>query len=163
MDEHALENLEIAAADRALADTITRLLACLDGLDAAQLNWRPPVEGGNSVYILAVHTLANVEESVIEVLGGEPVGRIREQEFVAQGDSAAALQARWAALQPRVRTTLTTLTPEILAREHRHPRRGLMSGRDVLLRTLRHAAEHLGHAELTRDWLKAGEPTAPTQ
>jgi hypothetical protein len=156
MDEPTLDNLEVAAADRILTDTLTLLLACLDGLDPDQLNWRPPVEGGNSVYILAVHTVANVEESVIEVLGGEPVGRIREQEFVAQGDSADALHARWAALQPRLRAALAALTPADLAQEYRHPRRGPMSGRDVLLRVVRHAAEHLGHAELTRDWIKAG-------
>jgi hypothetical protein len=160
VDQPISDNLEVAAAERALDDTLTRLLACLDGLAPDQLNWRPPVEGGNSVYILAVHTLANVEESVIEVLGGEPVGRVREQEFVAQGDSAAALLARWAALQPRLHATLTALTPDVLAREHRHPRRGLMSGRDVLLLALRHAAEHLGHAELTRDWINAGGPYA---
>ena len=157
MDEPALNNLEVAAAARILTDTLTLLLACLDGLDPDQLNWRPPVEGGNSVYILAVHTVANVEESVIEVLGGEPVGRIREQEFVAQGASADALHARWAALQPRLRATLAALTPAALAREYRHPRRGPMRGRDVLLRVVRHAAEHLGHAELTRDWLKAAK------
>ena len=36
-----------------------------------------------------------------------------------------------------------------------HPRRGVLTGREVLLIVARHATEHLGRAELTRDLAKA--------
>ncbi|MCB0140064.1 MAG: DUF664 domain-containing protein, partial [Caldilineaceae bacterium] len=39
-----------------------------------------------------------------------------------------------------------------------HPRRGQMSGRAILMVVMRHAAEHMGHAELTRDLLYANLP-----
>ena len=36
-----------------------------------------------------------------------------------------------------------------------HPRRGTITGRDVLIVVARHAAEHWGEAQLTRSLLKA--------
>jgi hypothetical protein len=41
-----------------------------------------------------------------------------------------------------------------LDQHYTHPRRGDMTGREILIKTVRHAAEHLGHAELTRDLLR---------
>jgi hypothetical protein len=155
MDESTHTGLELAAIDRALTDTLARLLACLDGLTPDQLNWRPPVEGGNSVYILAVHVLANVEENMLEILGGEPVGRNREEEFLAQDVSADTLRARHAQIMAKVRARLATLPPGELDRERTHPRRGTVTGRRVLWIVVRHAAEHQGHAELTRDWMQS--------
>jgi hypothetical protein len=155
MDEPTIVNPEIAAAYRALSGVVERLVATTDGLTPDQLNWRPPVAGGNSVTVLAVHTLANIEESVLEVLGGQPVGRIRDEEFVARNLAAEALRNRQAEIMTKVRAVLATLPANTWDREYTHPRRGLMTGRDVLLLVLHHAAEHLGHAELTRDWINA--------
>ncbi len=45
--------------------------------------------------------------------------------------------------------------PEALLAPHHHPRRGWSTGREILLIVARHAAEHLGQAELTRDLLLA--------
>ncbi|MDP9352215.1 MAG: DUF664 domain-containing protein [Chloroflexota bacterium] len=42
-----------------------------------------------------------------------------------------------------------------LEEEIEHPRRGRITGREVLLVVARHCAEHLGQAELTRDLLEA--------
>lgn len=156
MDEPMIGDPEVAAAYRALSGTLERLVACVDGLDAAGMNWRPPVADGNSLTVLIVHTLANVEENILEILGGEPVGRNREEEFLAQDLSAEAIRARHAAIMAKVRTRLATLPPGELDRERTHPRRGTITGRWVLWIVVRHAAEHLGHAELTRDLLRAG-------
>ena len=94
MDEPTIADPEVADAYRALSGTLERLVACVDGLDAAGLNWRPPVAEGNSLTVLIVHTLANVEENILEILGGEPVGRNREDasclgEPVGPGEAAA--------------------------------------------------------------------------
>ncbi len=39
------------------------------GLDAEGLNWRPPGQETNSLYVLAAHTLANIERNVLHHFG----------------------------------------------------------------------------------------------
>ena len=152
-----IHNREVAAFCRYLFGSIDSILECLDGLDAHQLNWRPPAANANSLYVLAVHTMANAEEAILKVLCAQPIPRDRDAEFVAAGPAAAALQARWAALREAIWTGLAALPPTFLDQEYVHPRRGPMPGRQILLVATRHAAEHWGHAELTRDLLPAGE------
>ncbi len=143
---------------RYIASSLDRLIACLDGLDAAQLNWRPPATGANSLYALAAHTLGNAEENILATLGGQIVGREREAEFAAHGTDSAALVARWSSLRPRLHAALHDLPHGSLDREYPHPRRGAIGGREILIVVSRHVAEHLGQAELTLDLLRAAEP-----
>ena len=139
---------------RYIVGSLDRLVALLDGLSADELDWRPPAPEANSLYTLAIHTLGNAEENLLETLGGQPIGRDRAGEFAARGDEAP-VTARWAALRPRLAETLAALPPGALDSTYQHPRRGAISGRDILLVVARHAAEHLGQAELTRDLLRA--------
>jgi hypothetical protein len=44
---------------RYIASSLDRLVACLDGLDADGLNWRPAATEANSLYALTTHTLGN--------------------------------------------------------------------------------------------------------
>ncbi len=53
---------------------------------------------------------------------------------------------------------MTALSALDLEREVTHPRRGALTGRDVLIVVARHAVEHLGQAELTRDLARAMQP-----
>jgi predicted exporter len=108
-----------------------------------------------SLAVLAVHTIANVEENILEIIGGQPVGRDRDSEFRTSEASAGQIQARWEALRPQILEVLQTMTPEMLDKEYEHARRGVITGRKVLLVAATHASEHAGHAELTRDWLKS--------
>ncbi len=139
------------------ADSITgsieRIIACMDGLNAEHLNWKPTAQDTNSLYILAVHTMANAEQTVLGVLGGETIDRNRDEEFLATGDSADWIQQRWSALKPKLETALANLPQEALDKQYEHPRRGSISGYQALLITATHAAEHVGHAEVTRDLL----------
>jgi hypothetical protein len=139
----------------ALCNAIERILACLDGLDAEGLNWRPPAPETNSLYVLAYHSMGSAEAAIIGELGGQPVDRDRDAEFTASGDSAAPLHARWEALRPRLREALARLTPADMERTVHHRRFGAMSGRAYLILAAQHPAEHVGHAELTRDLLNA--------
>jgi hypothetical protein len=140
---------------RYIASSLDRMIACLDGLTVEELNWRPAAPGANSLYALAVHTLGNAEENLLGLLGGQPVRRERAAEFVVEADSAGTLGTYWDELRQRLAATLTSLTPAALDRSYAHPRRGTIAGRDVLIVVARHAAEHLGQAELTRDLLQA--------
>lgn len=138
-----------------LTGSIERIIACLDGLNAEQMNWKPTAQDTNSLYVLAVHTMANAEQTVCSVLGGENIPREREEEFVATGDSAEWIEQRWSSLKPRIEKTLAKISQNDLDKDYEHPRRGAMSGWQALITVTTHAAEHVGHAEVTRDLLKA--------
>jgi hypothetical protein len=66
------------------------------------------------------------------------------------------VRERWAGLEPRLTATISDLVPETLSAEVEHPRRGRLSRFEVLMVALRHGAEHMGQAELTRDLIVAG-------
>ncbi|GCE51364.1 DinB family protein [Thermosporothrix hazakensis] len=134
-----------------ILSSLDRLVKCLDGLNENQLNWRPPAPNTNSLYALVVHTLAHTEESLLLTLFDQPSQRDREQEFQAKGQSADALIAQWQSLRERLQQTLLNLSADDLERKHLHPRRGYITGLDILLIVATHIAEHVGHAELTRD------------
>jgi len=143
---------------RYILSSLDRLVQCLDGLDERQLNWQPPAPHANSLYTLVVHTLGNAEENLLLTLYDQPSPRNREQEFMTKGQSADVLVAQWQALRERLQKTLLSLSSDDLGQEHLHPRRGSITGLDLLIVVARHAAEHLGQAELTRDLLLALPP-----
>jgi len=63
-----MQSREIASFWRFITSAIDRLIVCLDGLDQTELDWRP-LPDANSLYVLAVHTLANTEENILVHLG----------------------------------------------------------------------------------------------
>jgi hypothetical protein len=58
-------------------------------------------------------------------------------------------------VRDRIAKSLGTLTRADLDAARQHPRRGTITGRDVLIVVARHAAEHWGEAQLTRSLMKA--------
>ncbi|MBK6662618.1 MAG: DinB family protein [Thermoflexaceae bacterium] len=78
-----------------------RVLAALDGLSREQANWRP-VEGANSIAVLATHMPANIREVLLGVVMGQPVVRDREAEFESGDRDPEALQSSWVALRTEV-------------------------------------------------------------
>lgn len=143
---------EAEAFGHHIFNSVDRILACLDGLSREDLNWRP-LENANSLYGLALHSLGNIEENILGILSAEPVHRDPEAEFTIQGDSAEPLLQKWNELQQRVTFVLNHLTAVELDRLYELPRYEPMTGREVLIYVVRHTAEHMGHAELTRDLL----------
>ena len=152
------ENRELASFAGFICRSIDRVVACLDGLDAQALNWRPPADGANSLSVLAVHTMANAEENILGTLCGRLGERRREHEFAIRGEAAEALRERWLRLRAQIEATLAGLPLAELDREHQHPRRGPLTGWEILIVVARHAAEHQGQAELTRDLLRTARP-----
>lgn len=148
---------EVASFWRFIASSLDRLVELAGALEAEGLHWSPPARDANSVAVLVTHTLGNAEENVLETLAGEAVGRRREEEFVDRRLTAGELLQRWQELRPRLAAALARLPAAEMDRPRAHPRRGRLTGREVLIVVARHAAEHLGQAELTRDlWLSAG-------
>lgn len=144
---------EIQSFWRFIESSIDRLVACLDGLNEDELNWRP-LSDANSLFVLATHILGTAEENILGVLCGQQVDRQRQAEFATRGGSAEPIRLRWNELRERMSQGLVRLSPAKLDDEREHPRRGRQTGREVLIVVARHAAEHLGHAELTLDLLR---------
>jgi hypothetical protein len=147
-----LPDKEVESFWRFIKSSIDRIMSCLDGLDEDDLNWRP-LDNANSLYVLAVHAIGNVEANILGVLCHQNIKRERESEFKAHGVSIEPVQKRWRDVRKNISSCLAGLTSNDLDKEYEHPRRGKITGRDLLIIVTRHAAEHVGHAELTRDLL----------
>jgi hypothetical protein len=141
---------------RYISSSLDRLVAL--ALDGEGMVWRPPAPNANSIAGLAIHTLGNAEENLLETLCGQPRRQDRSDEFSRQM-SRDELGARWDDLRARLEAALSELPDSALDEDRNHPRRGVISGRDVLIVVARHAAEHLGQAELTRDLWQAQHST----
>lgn len=148
-----MANAEASMYASEIVNKVDRIVACLDGLSGDEITSRPPVPETNSLLVLAVHTMANVQEAVFEVLLGEAVNRDRNAEFATSSGSADDIQARWDDLKKPIQAAIESLDGAMLDAEYDGHRRGRMTGRGILLITATHAAEHVGHAELTRDWI----------
>jgi hypothetical protein len=123
----------------------------LGDLDSAGLNWQPEAEGANSLFVLATHTFANIERNVLHHFAGQPYEWRREREFAARGSSLEPLLREWARLEPELRAVLEEVSVDDLDNLYDHPNMGRPSGREILMRAVTHAREHVGHAGLTRD------------
>ena len=137
-----------------ISNTVDELVACLEGLDSDTLNWKP-LDDANSLYVLATHTMGNVRYNCLNVLCGLPITRDRDAEFVASGASSADIVARWNKLKGQISNAIEELPSTELDRERDHANYGVISGRELLIVVARHAAEHYGQAQLTRDLAKA--------
>ena len=147
---------EIESFQHFIFATIDSIVGALDELTAEELNWRPTAPATNSLYAIATHVLGNTEENVLRTLCGQTITRDRPSEFAASGKSADDVRAHWTDLRDRVERALAALPPGDLDREQHHPRRGTLTGREILLVVARHAAEHWGEAQLTKSLLPAG-------
>lgn len=133
-----------------IVGSLDRLMELVRSSSEAELHWKPPARDGNTIFVLGQHTIGNAADNILATLGGQPVQRDRESEFetaVSRGD----LIARWEELRPQLEAQMRKLTSGNLLALLEHPRRGAISGLGILIVVARHAAEHLGQAELTRD------------
>lgn len=145
---------------RYIASSIDRLVAIVEEVGAADLDWRPPAAGANSLGAIVTHVLGNCEENLLGVLAGIPVGRDREAELSRTGVAPGEVRARWGRLAAQANEILDRVGDAELRRETEHPRRGRIRGLEVLIVVARHAAEHLAQAELTRVLLHAARGDA---
>jgi len=149
---------EIGTYSRELQSLLARVCGCLDGLDEAQLNWRPPVAAGNSIYVIASHTLGNVRAWVLGIACGQPVTRDRPAEFRASGRDASALVAVAQRLSSEIDAALSALPLSNLDRRLVPPQSLWGEGdpyeisvREAIMHVVEHASLHLGQLQITRD------------
>ncbi len=134
-----------------------QILAQLEAVPAEALNWQPPLRDTNSLYVIAQHTVAAGEWLTLHVACGLPYSRDRDAEFRGQGD-LTALGTRYETWLAAARQALSDLTEANLA-EIRHyqtvagPVERSVGG--ILVHTVSHTANHLGHLELTRQMWEA--------
>ena len=132
----------------------------MDGLSGDDLNWKP-LESANSLCVLAVHVMGNAADNILDMLCKQDVSRNRDEEFRSVGTSPEAVHRRWHELQAQISTCLDGLPTGSLERQYEHPRRGRLTGRETLVVVARHAAKHMGQAELTLDLLLAAKGRPP--
>ena len=138
---------------------MSRLLAAVDGLSVEHLDARP-LDDASSLFILATHAISATEWNFVEVLTGRNVDRTRQVEFDAKAadfdDPVALLQERRAGAQAAIHDALASLDDGEWDRERLHIfQQRDITGWTVVASALAHTAEHVGHAELTRQLLDA--------
>ncbi|HTE83624.1 MAG TPA: DinB family protein [Dehalococcoidia bacterium] len=145
----------LAAVRDSLMGSGDRMVAAVDGLTLAQLNWSPPAEGGNSIYAIANHALGAQERLILGRIFGQEVEPNPPAGWQVTGENPHALRERWQRIRPRLEATLSRASSAALHSDCEHPRLGKLTGWEMLLLVDRHTAEHVGHVELTRDLAKA--------
>lgn len=153
------------ALTRMFARGFRGTLEQLEGLSDEQLNRPLALPETNTLYQLATHTAGATEFWTLTMVGREPTARDRDAEFRASG-SFADLQQRFGALQRSLNELLAGLSPEDLARVVEPPpalasnplfqqSTGGESPTVIycLLHALQHLALHVGHIQLTRQFV----------
>ncbi len=142
--------LEFAAS---LEELSSRIIAELEAVPPDALNWRPPLPDTNTMYILAIHTAGAAEWWIVGAAAGKSVQRDRPAEFRSQGD-LATVKAWYAEKLAAVREAAAGLSDaDLSAKRSYTTARGHAEENTVvycLLHAIEHAAEHLGHIQLTR-------------
>jgi hypothetical protein len=139
----------------AITGTVDAIMGCLDGLTVDEVNWRPAVPAPNTLAIIAIHAQGNVAQNVVELLGGDDVGRVRKEEFLTEGDVVERAREQWSQLRVQVAESIAGYDEATWERELHHYTDQTMTGREVLLLVHRHATEHLGEAQMIKDLIVA--------
>ena len=145
---------------RQIRATIDRTIERLEGLDEAQLNRVPALDGANSPYVIAVHVLGNARAWVLGIAAGQPLHRDRPAEFASSG-KPIDLRHLWTELAPELERAVEGLKPGALERRL-VPSNELwgegvpheVSVREALLHVVEHASIHLGQLQVTLDLMK---------
>ncbi len=137
-----------------ILQTLSRdFVATFADLSPEALDWVPGDEM-NSFCVLVIHTTASARYWIGDAALGESSNRNRDDEFRAQGLSAADLKARFAALESYAQGAAERLSvTDMAAIRSISNREGKVREVTVgwaLLHALEHTGLHLGHAQITR-------------
>ena len=140
-------------------ELLERILAAANGLSAEQLDTAPWADS-STMFVLATHAISATEWNFVEVLAGQEVDRSRQAEFDSRAgsidDPQGLLTERWAGAKAAIEAALAGLSDDAWDGAHYHMFMDRnLSGHELVVRALAHTAEHVGHAEMTRQWLDA--------
>ena len=122
----------------------------IEGLPQAALDWSPGAEM-NSLCVMVVHVAGSERYWVGDIVAREDSGRDREAEFRTQGIDIAELKDHLEGSLTYVRRVLEGLSLEDLGATCVPARDGReFTTAWVLFHVLEHVANHLGHAQVTR-------------
>ena len=131
--------------------------SAIQGLSAEALNWRPLPEGTNSIYVLVSHMTGSESFLIHQVIGGRDIGRNRDAEFVARGESPAELEALIDRAGQGTREVLQGLTSADLGViKELGGGRPSQTARWCVVHIIEHLALHLGHLQLTKQLWEEG-------
>lgn len=140
-------------------ELIERILTAADGLSAEQLD-AAPWEESSTMFVLATHAISATEWNFVQVLAGLEVDRSRQAEFDSRAASVdnpqSILADRWSGAKSAIESALEGLSDDAWEGLHYHMFMDKnLTGHELVCRALAHTAEHVGHAEMTRQWLDA--------
>lgn len=145
-----MSDVFVEAYTERLQSLFDGLEQAITGLPVAALAWSPGAET-NTLTVLAVHVSGATRYLIGEVAGGEPSGRVRAAEFATVGLDETALRTQLRGAREVALRVVGGLTTADLARpvySPQHERQATVAW--ALLRCLDHLAEHVGHAQMTR-------------
>ena len=131
-----------------LEDLHGDIKSALNGLPPEALDWVPGPDM-NSLTVLVVHTTGAERYWIGEMAGGDPVDRVRADEFKADALDGCTLIKRLDDTLAHSQRTLESLTLEdlMIVRPHGdHEYRAAWS----VLHALDHTAVHVGHIQMVR-------------
>lgn len=128
----------------------SEMVKSIAGLPPEALDWSPGPEM-NSMAVLVVHTAGAERYWIGDVVGQDPSGRVREQEFATSELSETVLQEKLQTALAHSQVVLAALSLEDLAQ----PRYSSRHDDDftagwALVHALEHTAVHTGHIQLMR-------------
>jgi len=138
------DNLKQALIDEVLhrlyAESLPRILKCIDELSTDQIWWRPN-ESSNSIGNLVLHLCGNVSQWIYSGLGGFADQRTRQAEFDARGNiGKAELSALLVATMEKIKPVITNLPGDQLLLK-----RPVQTFEETGLSILVHVTEHFSY------------------
>ena len=131
-----------------LADLHGDIKNALDGLPPEALDWVPG-PNMNSLTVLVIHTTGAERYWIGQMAGGDPVDRVRAEEFKAEALNVATLVERLDETLAHSQRTLESLTLEDLETVRLHNEKEYRAAWS-LLHALEHTAVHVGHIQMIR-------------
>lgn len=133
-----------------LKDLHEAITKAIDALPQEAMDWRP-LEDIPSISILITHLIGAERYWIGDVAGGEPSGRIREEEFKVQGITKNDLKQRLTDSLAYSKKLLESFHIDDLEAEKLSTRDGKSYTVSWgLLHALEHTAIHLGHIQIIR-------------
>lgn len=131
-----------------LAALHSQLAESIKGLGTDALDWTP-APGANGLAAIVAHAMGSERFLIGQTVGGIDAHRDRDAEFSLRGVDVNYLKQLIAQVDRLSAGVLAGLSEEDMAVEHPH-RLGPKATRWCFVHVIEHVAEHVGHANLTR-------------